>query len=71
MGRSLDQRCGTIDFLKHHTAMRNWNQRFGAAGIHPVISLGMTAFVAVFVFGVWYRHPTVKSPAAAISLCSS
>ena len=37
--------------------MHNWNQRFGAAGIHLVISLGIAALAAALVFGVWYRYP--------------
>ena len=48
---------GTFDFLEHHTAMTHWNDRFGAAGIHLAISVGIAALAAAPVFFVWYPYP--------------
>jgi hypothetical protein len=48
---------GTFNFFKHHTAMLNWKDRFGAAGIHLVLSLGVAALAGILVFGLWYPFP--------------
>lgn len=48
---------GTFDFLKHHTAMARWKDRFKAAGIHLGISLCIAALAAALVFLAWYPYP--------------
>ena len=53
-GRALS---GTLGFLKHHTAMREWKVRFKAAGIHLAISLAVALLAALLVFGIWYPYP--------------
>ena len=37
--------------------MLNWKDRFRAAGIHLVLSLGVAVLAGVLVFGLWYPFP--------------
>lgn len=46
-----------LTYLKHHTAMINWKERFRASGIHLGISLAIAALAALLVFGIWYPYP--------------
>jgi hypothetical protein len=48
---------GTLEFLKHHTAMSHWKVRVKAAGIHLGISLAVAILAAMLVFGAWYPYP--------------
>src|SRR5687767_6716802 len=44
-------------YLKHHTGMTNWNERFAVSGIRLGISLGIAGLAALLIFGMWYPYP--------------